>query len=118
MRKSHHHLVSPRATDSSKSARSRASAALKSKRFRKTVKRKRGTLPVQKGDRLFESLGKTIYVYGRHHFLVKSSSEKGVWHCVDLGYIDVDWPEGGCTCDGFSVRKTCSHYRAVLNLYE
>lgn len=52
---------------------------------------------------------------GRSHFLVKSGSEPG-WHCVDLGYVDESWPEGGCTCEGFSVRKTCRHYRVVLDL--
>lgn len=48
------------------------------------------------------------------HFLVRSKSEKG-WHCVDLGYVSEEWPEGGCTCEGFMARKTCRHYRAVLS---
>lgn len=56
-------------------------------------------------------------VIGHGHVLVRSGSEKG-WHIVDLGYVDNDWPEGGCTCDGFSARKTCRHYRAVLDLYD
>jgi hypothetical protein len=57
-----------------------------------------------------------VRLIGRHHFLVKSKSERGVWHCVDLGYVDEDWPEGGCTCEGYSARKDCSHVRLVLTI--
>lgn len=56
-------------------------------------------------------------VIGHGHVLVASGSETGVWHCVDMAFVTVDYPEGGCTCDGFSGRKTCRHYRAVLDLF-
>jgi len=56
-----------------------------------------------------------IVEIGRIHFLVESKSEEG-WHCVDLEPVDDDWPKGGCTCRGFTVRKECSHVDAVLDL--
>lgn len=53
---------------------------------------------------------------GYAHFLVASGSAPDEWHAIDLGFVTEDWPEGGCTCDGFSGRKTCRHWRAVLDL--
>jgi hypothetical protein len=55
-----------------------------------------------------------VVVIGRLHFLVESKSEDGN-HCVDLEPVDDEWPRGGCTCQGFQVRKTCSHVDAVLD---
>jgi hypothetical protein len=62
--------------------------------------------------------GERIRLIGSGHFLVKSRSERGAWHCVDLGFVDLDWHEGGCTCEGFSVRKTCHHWRLILRLLD
>lgn len=56
--------------------------------------------------------GETFVVIGRLHFLVKSKSEDG-WHCVDLEPQD-GWPEGGCTCRGYTTRKTCRHHDTIL----
>jgi hypothetical protein len=60
--------------------------------------------------------GEKFQVIGRHHFLVKSKSELDAWHAVDFGYVDDDWPEGGCTCEGFQARKTCRHFRKARKL--
>jgi hypothetical protein len=65
----------------------------------------RGKLLVHAGER--------ILVIGRLHFLVASRSEPGSWHCVDLERVDLVWAEGGCTCQGFQVRKECRHVDAV-----
>ena len=59
--------------------------------------------------------GERIRIIGRHHFLVASKSEGG-WHAVDLGYVDEDWPEGGCTCISYQTRRECRHVRACLDL--
>lgn len=66
---------------------------------------------------LVVSKGERILVIGRLHFLVASKSEDG-WHCVDLEAVDDDWLDGGCTCQGYQVRKTCRHVdvcRALLD---
>ena len=110
MRKSHHPIAQARAPSSSKSAPSHTSAAMKSSQSKDGVKRN--------GARHKSLLhnGERIAVIGRAHFLVKSGSAKAEWHCVDLGYVNEDWPDGGCTCDGFSARRTCRHFRVVLDL--
>lgn len=46
------------------------------------------------------------------HFLVKSKSEDG-YHCVDLEPVNEDWPDGGCTCRGYTVRKGCRHVQVI-----
>lgn len=58
--------------------------------------------------------GEHVRVIGRLHFLVRSKSDKTSWHCVDLEEVDDDWPEGGCTCRGFTVRKECRHVALCL----
>jgi hypothetical protein len=58
--------------------------------------------------------GERFTVIGRLHFLVKSKSEAG-WHCVDLETVNEDWPYGGCTCQGFQVRRTCRHVDAIMS---
>lgn len=68
---------------------------------------------------LYKFVGKTIAYegelfipIGRLHFLVRSKSEDG-YHAVDLQAVDDDWPEGGCTCRGFTVRRECRHVRLI-----
>lgn len=56
--------------------------------------------------------GERIRVIGRWHFLVKSKSEDG-WHCVDLEYVSIDWPDGGCTCRSYDTRRDCRHIRVI-----
>ena len=48
---------------------------------------------------------------GRLHYLVRSRSVPGEWHCIDLEPVDGE--DGGCTCTSYRVRGTCRHYRAV-----
>ena len=105
-----------------RTVRARARFSSKSAHFHGTAEEKSLRLNGQKrsGPTSYVSLvhrGERIRVIGRHHYLVKSGSEKGVWHAVDLGYVNEEWPEGGCTCDGFSARKTCRHFRVVLDLH-
>lgn len=57
-----------------------------------------------------------IRVIGRLHFLVRSKTDKNDWHCVDLEWVDDDWPAGGCTCQGFQARKECRHVAVVLEI--
>ena len=54
-----------------------------------------------------------ILIIGRYHFLFKSKSEEG-YHCVDLEFIDEEYPVGGCTCIGFRARKTCRHFEKAI----
>jgi len=61
--------------------------------------------------------GERFIVIGRLHFLVKSKSEEG-WHCVDLETVNEDWPEGGCSCRGYQVRRTCRHVDAIFSWLE
>jgi hypothetical protein len=56
--------------------------------------------------------GETVKCIGRLHYLVKSKSEGG-WHCVDLEPVGIEWPEGGCTCRGYTTRKDCRHVRVI-----
>lgn len=58
--------------------------------------------------------GEMIEVIGRFHFLVMSRSEDG-YHVVDLEPQE-DWPDGGCTCRGFTTRRECRHFNAVCQL--
>lgn len=57
-----------------------------------------------------------VIVLGRQHCLVKSRTGPG-YHAVDLEPLE-GWPHGGCTCKGFSVRKTCFHYQLVVRWME
>lgn len=59
--------------------------------------------------------GERIRVIGRLHFLVRSKSSMREWHVVDLEPVNVDWPEGGCSCRGYNCRRDCRHIRAVLS---
>lgn len=59
--------------------------------------------------------GEHVRVIGRLHYLVRSKSEDG-WHCVDLEPVDDEWPDGGCTCRGFTVRKQCRHLALIHEL--
>src|SRR3954463_6616244 len=111
MRKYRSPNVRPRASSNSSSAPSRTTAARKSRSSRPPVK----IVRVAKSYVLLDHAGERIRWIGRFHFLVRSKSEPG-WHCVDLGYVNREWPEGGCTCDGFSARKTCRHWKAVWSL--
>lgn len=110
MRKSRRLPVRARERFSSKTAPTPTTAVRKSKKSR--VKKSgppasaRYSQSVHRGEKLRE--------IGRGHFLVKSKSEKG-WQCVSLGYVSDEWPEGGCSCEGFMARKTCRHWRVVLD---
>lgn len=53
-----------------------------------------------------------VLVIGRLHFLVRAKSLDG-WYCVDLETVNDEWPEGGCSCQGFQARRTCRHVDAI-----
>jgi hypothetical protein len=60
--------------------------------------------------------GETIVCWGRWQFLVRSKSEPGAWHCVDLEPVE-DAEEQSCTCRSGETRKSCRHERVVREAF-
>jgi len=66
--------------------------------------------------------GAHVRIIGRRHFLVKSRTERDVWHCVDLEVDeDRDDPEPmGCYCREYHHRSRdasmCWHLELVLEI--